>query len=95
MRDLKFKFWDGDKWIYPEMYGADWDSAMMNGYEMRQYTGVDDEYGKGIYEGDRVTGREPMHGKQITNKVTFENGWYLLGEVQLGLINDLEILEDA
>ena len=58
MREIKFRAWDGEKMIYfdfDDIYGGKFeDSTTISSLELQQFTGLQDNNGKEIYEGDVV-----------------------------------------
>ena len=79
MRKIKFRVWNEDEMIYPGMYGAEWDSAMFNGYELMQYTEKNDKNGKEIYDGDIlfILGRK-LHGDNPYCVVEWINDFFIV-----------------
>jgi uncharacterized phage protein (TIGR01671 family) len=80
MREIKFRAWDGCKYIYSfTSKGVDrlgWFFSNARGLPKEQYTGLKDKSGVEIYEGDVVR----CHGKWFEETYT--------GEVAFGL-NDM------
>ncbi len=66
MRTIKFKGWDGKKMLPPEDITISPDYRNWLGKidcELMQFTGLYDEYGKEIYEGDIIIGTGKPHEK--------------------------------
>ena len=59
MRDIKFRVWDGDQWSYftigqtmTAWMQAVYDDHCLHGRQFLQYTGLKDQKGEEIYNGD-------------------------------------------
>lgn len=90
MRELKFRAWDIDRHRFEyfeigennDCYGIFRVAANKFGSVIEQYTGLKDENGKEIYEGDIVTlngeWEEIEHGD--CSIVAFENGCFRVGD---------------
>lgn len=76
MREIKFRVWDDDHFVYMGLKGAGWSfSEPLNeasAVQWQQFTGLTDRHGKEIYEGDLVK----FTGKTKRDKIrTYEVVW--------------------
>lgn len=90
MKVFKFRAWDGKKMIEDvipasetsiiELFEYEWQETEVEAVE--QYTGLKDENGKEIYEGDIVTlnGEWEAIEHGDCSIVTFENGCFRVGD---------------
>jgi len=85
MREIKFRAWDGKKWLDGHLFniGLFYGNVQRNGSRgtvggvtLDQYTGLKDKNGKEIYEGDvlQVDGG----GRPAILKVDFKDGQYVV-----------------
>lgn len=101
MREIKFRCWDGNK-MSSDDRNYDFSSnhegryatmSIVSDYILMQYTGLKDENGKEIYEGDLL-----KHTGQITNTihtVQFRGGCYYLGEGDASLLLCDELINNS
>lgn len=82
-RIIKFRYWDGEKMKYLEPLKVDsenkglicYGEADTNPIAIMQFTGILDNNGKEIYEGDIIA--ENQNGKFFSkHKVLFRNGFF-------------------
>lgn len=99
MEENGYRAWDesSKEMIYFEdgMYGAEWDSAMMNGYLLLQFICRKDKDGKKIYEEDIVKGKLPMPDhtyNEICGILNFHNGSFLVGHIPIASLKDPKVI---
>ena len=99
MREIKFRAWVKHGENEPRMahvrlinfdYGNILTDTGMNPeiYELMQFTGLKDEYGRELYEGDIVTWDDP----EVTEEIFFDNGCFKVcvdGDCPVPLIDAL------
>jgi len=97
-RELKFRAWDiknktWSKWIRENSLAPGIDLAADENFVFQQYTGLKDNEGNEIYEGDILTNNFVNPDNQI---VIYENGKFTVTDITIGC-NDLfdEISQSA
>ncbi len=83
MREIKFRFWDGGKFLYIalssllEEMGEQLEAKCFS-FELipQQFTGLQDSSGKDIYEGDILMDKNQLISG-IWYKVIFDKGWFM------------------
>lgn len=86
MKEIKFRFWNGNKMIYKSLFDITKNLSYIN--QPMQYTGLKDNNGKEIYEGDII--ENYISGIGIKKAVVaFDNGCFK------DITNDEFISEDC
>jgi len=104
-REIKFKLWDGKRFVDTfdiDQYGTTGRYNMFETYEhidgvLQQFTGLKDKNGKGIYEGDIIQlkwiNSDPADILLEKSQVTFSNGAFYNDDILLSEVSeDCEVI---
>ena len=88
MREIKFRAWDGERYIMPPkshdsilgnhgftLDGRCYIDGVFQDFTLEQYTGINDKNGVEIYEGDIIV--DPAFGSESMLTVGFDKGAFM------------------